>query len=158
MTDHPYALDEIDTEILGALKDVHSRIDPTPPGLTERVTFALTVRALHAEVAQLIETPVALLRGVDAQKTETITFAHGALSLMVNIGAGDGSHARIDGWVTSGGAEVEVVTQSGTMTAVADANGRFVLEAVPRGPVYFVIRTTASGGTARPVVTPTIEF
>lgn len=158
MNDHRDALDRIDADILDAIRDVHARVDPTPSGLVDRIKYELTVRALQAEIAELVDTPLEATRGVDAQRTETITFAHGALSLMVNIGAGEGPDARVDGWVTSGGAEVEAVGSEGTQSAVADAHGRFVLEHVPRGPVYFVVRVTSSEGAARPVITPTINL
>jgi hypothetical protein len=158
MNDDHHALDRIDAELLSSVRDLYARVDPTPSDLVERTKFDLTVRALQAEIAELVDTPLAATRGVDAQRTETITFAHGALSLMVNIGAGEGSDARVDGWVTSGGAEVEAVGSEGSQSAVADAHGRFVLEHVPRGPVYFVVRVASSGGRARPVITPTINL
>lgn len=158
MTDDNSALDAVDERILGEIRSLTARMDPTPAGLTSRVKYALTVQALHAEVAELVELTPAATRGVDAQRTETITFAHGALSLMVNIGADPGSHARVDGWVTSGRSEIEAVASGTSFFAVADENGRFVLEHVPRGRVYFVVRVTSDEGPARPVVTPVIEI
>lgn len=161
MNDVPAVFDSLDDDILGTLRDLHSRTDPVPSGLTDRVKFALTVRELHADVAELVKQPLAVTRDVGTERTDSITFGRGSLNLMVDIAPAGPGHARVDGWVTSGGAVVEAVTPSGSITATADQNGRFVLDRVPHGPVYFVIRTReAESGTggARPVVTPTVEL
>ena len=46
-------LDESDVALLAALRALHAELDPVPAGLTDDVKFALTVQALHAEVAEL---------------------------------------------------------------------------------------------------------
>ncbi len=148
-------LDGGDAGILRVLRAVHEATDPVPAGLGDRVKFALTVHELHADVAELIDLPLAATRQEGTARTETVTFGHGPLSLMVDVGPAGPGHARLDGWVTSGGAEVEAVTPDARLTATADAHGRFVLAPVPLGPVYFVVR---AGGGARPVVTPSIEL
>ena len=48
-------LDGTDTLVLGAVRELFSRTDPMPSGLTDRIKFELTLAALHAEVAELQE-------------------------------------------------------------------------------------------------------
>ena len=59
-------LDESDVALLAALRALHAELDPVPAGLTDDVKFALTVQALHAEVAELtrLSADSALVRSV----------------------------------------------------------------------------------------------
>ncbi len=157
-------LDDLDATILAAAREVIARLDPVPAGLTDRIKFEITLAALHAEIADLERMPLAGVRGDDAAyvPTESVTFTSSTLSLMVTVAVGDESPAteqptvRIDGWVTAGGAEVELFVAGQSFQAVSDAHGRFVIEGVPRGSARFVLR--APGGAGRPVITPTMEI
>ncbi|NUO90885.1 MAG: carboxypeptidase regulatory-like domain-containing protein, partial [Dermatophilaceae bacterium] len=51
----------------------------------------------------------------------------------------------------------EAVTNEGSRTAISDANGRFVLDDLPHGPVHFVV-TDPGNDETRPVITPTIQI
>jgi hypothetical protein len=65
---------------------------------------------------------------------------------------------RIDGWVApGGGVSVELRIVDHSLHTVADADGRFVFEDVPRGMAQFVLRPP-SGVSQKPVVTPSIEI
>lgn len=143
-------LDAIDERVLSALALLHDTLDPVPPGLRERIDFALAVAELEADIAELTRGE---LVGVRGEETDSVTFTSGSLSLMVTTVA-SAHHVRIDGWVTSPGAEVDVVVPGATRTVVADDNGRFALEAVPRGRVHFVVRREGY----RPVITPSMEL
>jgi hypothetical protein len=159
---HVDAIDEIDLANLERVRDLYGRADPVPAGLAERLKFAITVQALHAEVAELMDSALLATRGpgieAEATPTESVTFSAPAVSLMVSVSRAEGDDGvRIDGYVTSPGARVEAVTGTGTHSVEADANGRFVLKGLPHGPIHFVIRVDPSDESARPVITPTME-
>ena len=149
-------MDATDHEILAALRTLWSRTDPCPAELVDRVGFALTVREMHAEVARLIEQPTTLTRAAVTDPTEarTVSFSTEELSIMVTLSDVGRDRARIDGWLTWAGAEVEVTAVDGsTHHAVADDSGRFVLEDLPRGQTRLLVRCD----DRRPVVTPSFE-
>lgn len=157
-------LDEVDDGVLRELRETANRVDPLPAGFTDRVKFALTVQALHAEVAELTQGDLALTRGegvdVDgdgemADQTSTMTFSSDSVSIMVTVTPqGGGELARIDGWLTCDTAEVELVRPTGPASTVRVTDGRFVIEEVAPGPARLVVHP-ASG---RPVVTPTFTL
>ena len=90
-----------------------------------------------------------------------MTFTAASLSLMVSAAPMDCRRAddrvRVDGWVTTPGARVEAVTAEGSSSVISDANGRFVLDDLPHGPVHFVVTDPGNEDT-RPVITPTIQI
>ena len=136
-----------------------------PSDLAERVKFAITVHALHAEVAELMDSALLTTRGAEAKveptPTDSVTFTAASVSLMVSAGPADSDDAddrvRVDGWVTTPGAQIEAVTTEGSSTVISDANGRFVLDDLPHGPVHFVV-TDPGNEDMRPVITPTIQI
>ena len=155
-------LDEADRRVLAAVRELFSRTDPMPSGLTDRLKFEITLAALNAEVAELQELPLAGARA-DTQPlapTDSVTFTSSRYSLMVSVSsAADDAPAgtvRIDGWVTGGRASVEVRVAGTSLSAITDAGGRFVIDEVPRGSARFVLRpdNTDDG----PVITPAIEL
>jgi hypothetical protein len=149
-------LDGTDLALLAELAGSYARLDPVPAGMTDRIKFALTVRSLEAEVAQLVETRALAVRGGDTRRIESVTFSAGRVSLMVST-TPSGTNVRIDGWVTSAGARVEAKHDNGVSVAEADEHGRFVMDAVPHGSVMFVIRLDPGDPDETPVVTPRIE-
>lgn len=155
------SIDEHDLEVLAGIRSLYEVADPVPADLNERLKFALTVQALHAEVAELVQTPLVASRSVeeldDAELAQTITFTSGSLSLMVSLADATVDSVTVDGWVTRGGAGIELQVGNHIFEATADANGRFVLDAIPRGPGHFVIWPNPDSSDA-PVVTPTIEL
>ncbi|MDN5797878.1 MAG: hypothetical protein L0H79_19330 [Intrasporangium sp.] len=160
---HSDAIDERDFATLGHLRDLYDRADPVPAGLGERLKFAITVQALHAEVAELTQSALLATRGtsrqVESTRIDSVTFSAPSVGLMVSVSQSEDreGHVRIDGWVTRPGAVVEAVMEDRAVTAGADANGRFVVHDLPHGPIHFVIRVDPSDPKARPVITPTIE-
>ena len=74
---------------------------PLPAGLTEDIKFALTVQAMHAEVAELqrLGAESALARS-EYTRTQTMTFSAETLSVMVTLSPIDADEVRVDGWVT----------------------------------------------------------
>lgn len=146
--------DSTDAGILRELREVAARLDPCPAGLTERVTLALTVRALQAEVAELTSQGELVSRSSATQEpaeATTVTYSTEGLSIMVTTSRDGLGRSRIDGWLTCGPAEVELdLGRGGRRTVDADAGGRFVLADLPPGPAHLLVRP-AQG---RPVVTP----
>lgn len=147
-------LNETDEAVLRELREVVGRLDPCPATLAEQVKFALTVQALQAEVAELTAQPELVSRsfGDDPAEATTVTFSTDSLSIMVSVVPTTAERARIDGWLTCGRADVQLDTDDGQELHVqADADGRFVIEGVPRGGARMLVR----GEGARPVITPT---
>lgn len=149
-------MDSTDHEILERLRALWSRTDPCPADLVDRIGFALTVRELHAEVARLTEQPLALTRAAVTGPTEarTVSFSTDELSIMVSLSEVGRDRARLDGWLTWGGAEVVVTTADGTtLTVRSDGSGRFVADDLAHGQTQLLVR----GEGRRPVITPSFE-
>lgn len=150
-------LDDLDDTILAELRQLHEDRDPMPPGLTDEVKFAMTVEALHAEVAEITSTPLAEVRADTVQASDTITFSTDRLSLMVTVTIDDDATMTIDGWLSTGAREVEVHASGTTRTVRADDGGRFAVHDLPRGRTWFVVRDD-EGGDGAAVVTPAVEL
>jgi hypothetical protein len=162
MSSHKDIIDEQDLANLRQVRALFAHVDPVPVDLTERIKFALTVQALHAEVAELMDSALLDTRGtaapVEPMPTESVTFSAASVSLMVTANDSEvEGRVRIDGWVTAPGAHIEAVTTEGTTSVITDANGRFVLDDQPHGPIHFVIRVEPDDEAIRPVITPTIQ-
>jgi hypothetical protein len=144
-------LDGLDEEILAAVRELYSRADPCPADLVDRVGFALTVQQLHAEVAQLTDQYVPT-RGLDTPtEARTISFSTDELGIMLTVTHAGRDLSRLDGWLTWGGAQVQVTSADGSVhETTADADGRFVLDDLPQGQTRILVRKDG----ARPVVTP----
>jgi hypothetical protein len=151
-------LDEIDELILAGIADVLRAADPVPAGLADDIKFALTVQALHAEVAELqrVGAETALARS-EYTHTQTLTFSAETLSVMVTMSPIDADEVRVDGWVTGHDSpvRVEIRTATRTISAEVDDDGRFTVDPAPRGLVRFVFLPE---GDVRPVITPTVEI
>jgi hypothetical protein len=151
-------IDATDERILAGIADILRAADPVPAGLADDVKFALTVQALHAEVAELqrVGAESALARS-EYTRTQTLTFSAETLSVMVTLSPIDADEVRVDGWVTGldEAVRVELRTDTGTLEADVDDDGRFTIDPAPRGLVRFVF---LPGGDVRPVITPTVEI
>ena len=153
-------IDAEDVRVLHRLAGVYNQLDPVPPGLADRITFGITLDALHAEIAELQRAPE--LVGVRAEEapagSQTVTFTSSDLTTMVTITAAGADRVRIDGWVDPGaGIEIELRLPAESLHTTADDDGRFVFDDVPRGLAQFVLRRDGSSGR-RAVYTPSIEL
>jgi hypothetical protein len=154
-------LDAYDATILERVARLYEIIDPVPDDLVERLQFAMTLDALHVELAQLQlisgESLAAARGGEQTSAVKTLTFSSDSLNTMVTISAAGPDRVRIDGWVAPGaGVLVELHQGASSREESADADGRFVFDDVPHGLTRFVVR---SPGTDRPpVVTPAVEI
>ncbi len=152
-------LDQYDEHVLRGVREIHARLDPVPAQLADDIKFALSVQALHAEVAELqrLGAEGSLVRSVDYTRAETLTFTSDQLSVMVTITELDSDHVRLDGWVTGADAvEVELRAGSRSSSSTADDDGRFAFTDVSHGMVQFVFHP--ADPASRPVITPNVEI
>jgi hypothetical protein len=114
---------------------------------------------LHAEIADLQRSgDLAGVRAEELTEARTVTFTSSSLSTMVTITPITAERARIDGWVApGGGVTVQARTSEGVTTTVANDDGRFVFDDLPRGLVQFTVRPP-QGVTNPTVLTPPIEI
>ena len=153
-------IDADDLRLLHRVAALHSRLDPVPPGLADRITFGITLDALHAEIAELQRSGGLVgVRAADAPAgSQTVTFTSSDLTTMVTITASGADRVRIDGWVDPGAEiEIELRLPAESLHTTADADGRFVFDDVPRGLAQFVLRRDGGSGR-RAVFTPSIEL
>jgi hypothetical protein len=152
-------IDELDVRALSKTAKLYDTADPVPAGLVDRIQFGVTLDLLHAEIAELQRSgDLVGARTTEPASVQTVTFTSANLTTMVTITPTDGDSVRIDGWVAPGSqVEIELRLESGSRQCVADADGRFVFDDVPRGLAQFVLR--APGATEQlPVVTPSITL
>ncbi len=147
--DHPLSAE--DHALLTALATAQDAHDPMPPGLIERVSLAISLELMEAELAVLTAEALEPARADAA--VDSITFTASSLSLMVTMTTVDDG-VRIDGWVTGGGVEVDRLTGDESLAAISEATGRLVWPTIGHGAARFRIRPPQPG--ARVVVTPTI--
>ena len=81
----PHRSDEDDLALLARLAAVWARRDPVPPGLVDRLEFALTLDALETEVATFLQVDLAAsgTRAGDTEAVRTVTFTSETLDTMV---------------------------------------------------------------------------
>ena len=89
-----------DTAVLTELNRLVYELDAPPPGLVERIQFAVALENLDVEVARW-ERAVSFA-GVRGGSPGTITFTVDNLTLMVNF-TSTGARHRIDGWLVPAG-------------------------------------------------------
>jgi hypothetical protein len=161
--------DDGDSALLARLGDAVLHVDPIPAGLTDRVVFALAFDELLTEANTVVETAtlaeVELSGARGEQRTgrlRSLEVTARGLTAMLTIGpdAEDGGH-RLDGWLAAdripGHTWTAVLRIGGRrrQDANVDADGRFVLTAVPDGLVQLVF--ASDGPNAVTVVTPAFE-
>jgi len=152
-------LDETDRVIFEDLARVVELADPVPAGLVDRIGMALTIEALHAEVAELrlVGEPALAVRADETSiEAGTITFTTDVLTVMISVRP-EAGHVRVDGWAAPA-EEIEVELHQGgdTIVTVSDEDGRFSFVDVDRGPARLVLRRPSDPTV--PVVTPQIEL
>lgn len=152
-------LDTFDAMVMRHLAGLVEAADPVPEGLVERIGMALTIEALHAELAELrlIGEPALAVRADETSiEAGTITFTTDVLTVMISIHP-EVDHVRVDGWAAPAEELTVELHQSGDVTTtVSDADGRFSFLAAERGPARLVLRRPSEPTT--PIVTPQIEL
>lgn len=154
-------LDAHDARILDRVARLYDAVDPVPDDLVDRLRFAITLNALHIEVAELqlvSGESMAARGGEQTSAVKTLTFSSDSLTTMVTISSDGPDRVRIDGWAAPGaGASVELHQGSSSREVSADPDGRFVFNDVEHGLTRFVVRAADAGGHP-PVVTPAVEI
>ncbi|MBS2965722.1 carboxypeptidase regulatory-like domain-containing protein [Actinocrinis puniceicyclus] len=156
-------IDAHDEELLRLLRECHEQLDPMPDSVVQRSLFALAVEDIDAEVLRLAEEyrPAAGVRGDagdEGEQARVVTFDSDSLTIMIRISR-HAESVRIDGWLAPPqSCRVELRSGQRTLAAAVDAEGRFVLDAIPRGLAQLVVRLgealTGSGGPS--ILTPAI--
>jgi len=166
-------LDERDRDVLDMLREYYERLDPMPGSLVERSLFAIAVQDIDTEAFQLakqyrLESSGA--RGgseggagdrAAGEEARVVTFDSDSLTIMIRISQ-LGGFVRIDGWLAPPQAcLVELRSGERTVGAEADAEGRFVFDAIPRGLAQLVVRLdgsdeTLTGARGQSILTPAI--
>ena len=159
------AVDDLDELALTALRAIYEQGDPVPPGLVERVKFAITLDDLEAEVARLQRDSVPELvarsemTSDDLLKVRTVTFTSDTVTTMVTITPITADSVRLDGWAAPGAfLQIELRVGETRHHVVADEDGRFVFDDVTRGLAQLVLRPTEGSGGEHAVITPAIEL
>lgn len=152
-------LDAEDRRILEALAHIQRLGDPPPPGLADRVRFALSLRSLEAEVAELTTLPLtaAGTRGGGYELAQTVTFSGEHLTAMITIEALSEAERRLTGWVDSSNVRVELRTPAGTHATTTDEDGRFGFDHVLSGLVHLVLWRT-DHAESPPLMSPPIQI
>ena len=153
-------LDNGDAAVLNSIRAFYDESDPVPDGLVERIQFELTLDALHAEIATLMQLDLAGagVRGTATEDVRTITFTSESLTTMVSLTPQPDGTVRVDGWATPGaGIRVELLITGGSRETTADEDGRFVFEGAPRGLAKFALHVPR-GEESATVITPTLEL
>ncbi len=155
-------LDDADQAILDRLAAVHALLDPPPADLDERVSFAIALDGLDAEVARLGE-QLAVGSGArgseragGSERARTITFDADSRAVMITIADRPDGLVRIDGWLAPAATlrvELRVPEPSPPRIVTADATGRFAFDGVPHGIAQLLVQPPDGGGAPR-VVTP----
>ena len=158
-------VDDLDLLALATLRAIYEQGDPVPPGLVERVKFAITLDDLEAEVARLQRDSVpervarSELTSDDLLKARTVTFTSDTVTTMVTITPITADSVRLDGWAAPGAfLQIELRVGETRHHVVADEDGRFVFDDVTRGLAQLVLRPTEGSGGEHAVITPAIEL
>jgi hypothetical protein len=155
-------LDDLDDAILRALRESCEELDPMPDSVVQRSLFALAIQEdLDAEVFRLAEQQrepaLAGARG-GGEEARVVTFDSDSLTIMIRISQQAGA-VRIDGWLAPPQTcRVELRTGAEVLRAPVDEEGRFVLDAIPRGLAQLAVRLgeALTGGSEQSILTPAI--
>lgn len=162
-------LDPQDDAVLRAVALLYDTTDPVPPDLADRLTWAVALHELHAEVAELsrFADQSMAVRGEQSERsTETLTFSTAELTVMISISRSGDRQVRLDGWVAPAEPLRIELRREGRAgpSAEADQDGRFVMDEVARGLVQLSFRRVPDGlleqglDAAAVVVTPVFEL
>ena len=153
-------LDDDDQAILDRLAGIQARLDPPPADLDERVSFAIALGGLDAEVARLTEQ---LAVGSDARGTErtrTITFDADSRGVMITVADRADGLIRLDGWLAPAAAlqvELRLPEPAPPRMVMSNEAGRFSFDGVPHGIAQLLVHP-ATGEAAPRVVTPAFSL
>lgn len=144
-------LTDDDLALLAALAEAQEAADPMPPGMLDRIVWAVSLELMNAELAVLTSDALQPARA----EVDTLTFTASTTSLMVTWAPCD-EGVQVAGWITGGGVRVDLHTSTAVYTSTSDATGRLEWPAMHPGSVRFVIHPVRAGDRA--VATPFVEI
>jgi hypothetical protein len=149
-------LDDDAQAILDRLAGIYARLDPPPADLDDRVSFAIALGGLDAEVARLSEELAVGAGARGTERTRTITFDADSRAVMITVADRADGLIRLDGWLAPAAAlqvELRLPEPAPPWVVSADAAGRFAFDGVPHGIAQLLVHPAADDGAPR-VVTP----
>jgi hypothetical protein len=150
-----------DAAMLDDLQAMWEHTDPVPPGLVERVTFAIGLDNLDVEMMRLTEEILVPAGARGAEHVRTITFGGESVTVMVTVSQEGPSVFRLDGWLAPSAAlSIELRRADDSLTTTSDEDGRFVFEEVPAGLVQLVLHPTPDAAVElrQDVVAPAVQL
>lgn len=149
--------DRQDAELFARLRSLWRDVDPMPASLIDRMIAAVAAEGLSEEYAllTLVDDPLGAVRG-DAD-TLTLQFSDGTTSILLHVTPTANGRHRIDGWVDTATAEIEVRQGDRIRRTTPSETGRFAVDEVPDG-LTSVRLTTMVGGEERILSTPQFEL
>ncbi|WP_091228743.1 hypothetical protein [Microbacterium sp. 3J1] len=153
MSDH----EREDAALFAQLRSLWRDVDPMPATLIDRMIAAVATEGLSQEYAllTLVEQPLGAVRG-DADAL-TLQFSDGTTSILLHVTRTTGGRHRVDGWVDSASAVVDLVQGERTRSTTSSEAGRFVFDDAPDG-LTLVRLTTTDGDQERILTTPQFEL
>ncbi|WP_217176925.1 hypothetical protein [Streptomyces sp. AC495_CC817] len=143
-----------DAELFARLRTLWNDVDPVPASLIDRMIAAVATENLSSEYAllTLVAQPLGEVRAeADAL---TLQFSDGTTSILLHVTTTANGRRRIDGWVDTASAEIEL-SQGGRLRITQPTEtGRFVFDDVPAGLAR--VRLTTDDG--RSLSTPQFEL
>ncbi|HTY73223.1 MAG TPA: hypothetical protein VMI11_12475 [Actinomycetes bacterium] len=136
-------------EFEARLRRLAAVADPVPRLVVESGRAAFALRTLDAELAELVhdsavDAELVLVRG-PGDDVRMLSFEHGSVAVDVQVSeTPDG--CELLGLVTGAAGDVELEQGGARVPVPLDAAGRFVVRALPPGPVRLHVR--AADGTA----------
>ena len=151
-----------DDQLLDAVAELWTRVDPPPDDLADGVLARLAVRDLEYELLTLVESDAALagvrsatmLRAPDETGTWSLEYLGPGFRVQLRISRRQ-RQARLDGWVSPPQPMTvmlsSVLRMGGVLEAQVSDSGRFEFPVAPAGACRMTF-VTESGG--RPQATP----
>lgn len=149
--------DRQDAELFAQLRSLWRDVDPMPASLIDRMIAAVAAEGLSEEYAllTLVEQPLGAVRG-DADAL-TLQFSDGTTSILLHVTSTANGRHRIDGWVDTSAAEIELHQGDRIRRTTPGDTGRFAFDDVPDG--FTSVRlTTSVAGDERILSTPQFEL
>lgn len=149
--------DREDAALFAQLRALWRDVDPMPATLIDRMIAAVAAEGLSEEYAllTLVEQPLGAVRSdTDAL---TLQFSDGTTSILLHVTRTASGRHRVDGWVDTAAAVIELAQGERVRRTEPSETGRFAFDEVPDG--FTRVRlTTAVGDEERTLSTPQFEL
>lgn len=153
-------LDDNDQAVLDRLAEVYALLDPPPADLDGRVSFAIALDGVDAEVARLSGQLAVGSGARGGERTRTMTFDAESRAVMITVVDRADGLVRIDGWLAPAaalGVELRLPDSAQPWIVMTNAAGRFAFDGVPHGIAQLLVHP-AVGDAAPRVVTPAFSL